>query len=242
MRSLTNPLSFITAALLIPVAQAAFIPTFAVLSDDQGGWPLILQSVGFMPRQAASASIFVLRAGSAGSPEWPARVEKGAYLILEGDSSTAESFGFRVAKDNVRVSSLEDVHLPKLPIVWEKGLELPRHEVPAEAKVFAKERWTGAPMLAGFRRGAGAVLWLAVPPGERGYERFPYLPHALADLGLDPPFRSTRLWAFFDSSYRLRVDLDYFAARWRNAGISALQVAAWHFYDPDAERDAYLKR
>ena len=97
-------------------------------------------------------------------------------------------------------------------------------------------------MLAGFRRGAGAVLWVAVSPGERGYERFPYLSHALADLGLDPPFRSTRLWAFFDSSYRLRVDLDYFAARWRKSGISALHVAAWHFYDPDAERDAYLKR
>lgn len=239
MRLLTKLLTLLP---LVSLSQDASIPSFAVLSGDKGGWPLILQSVGFMEQPAASARIFVLRAGSAGSPEWPARVENGAYLILEGDSSTAESFGFRPAKDNVRVSSLEDVHLPKLSIVWEKGLELPRHEVPAEAKVFAKERWTGAPMLAGFRRGGGAVLWLAVTPGERGYERFPYLLHALADLGLDPPFRSTRLWAFFDSSYRLRVDLDYFAARWRNAGIAALHVAAWHFYDPDPERDAYLRR
>jgi len=228
--------------LSIPQARPATPATYAILSEDHGGWPLLLQSVGFTPQPAANARLFVLRAGAPGSPEWPARVEAGAYLILEGDSSTAESFGFRPAKDNVRVTSLEDVHAPKLLIVWEKGLELPRHEVPAEAKVFAKERWTGAPMLAGFRRGSGAVLWLAVPPGERGYERFPYLLHALADLGLDPPFRSTRLWAFFDSSYRLRVDLDYFAARWRNAGIAALHVAAWHFYDPDPERDAYLKR
>lgn len=232
-------------ALAIPLcalANAAAIPSYSILSDDPGGWPLLLQSVGFMPRPAATANIFVLRAGSTGSAEWPARVESGAYLVLEGESSTAESFGFRAAKENVRVTSLQDVHQPKLPIVWEKGLELPRYEVPAEVKVFAKERWTGAPMLAGFRRGAGAVLWLAVSPGERGYERFPYLLHALADLGLDPPFRSTRLWAFFDSSYRLRVDLDYFAARWRNAGIAALHVAAWHFYDPDPEHDAYLKR
>jgi hypothetical protein len=234
--------------LLAPAARAASLPYFCVLSDDQGGWPLILESVGFMPRPAANARIFVLRSGATGSGEWAARVESGAYLILEGESTTAESFGFRRAqdlkdaKDNVRVSSLEDVHLPKLPIVWEKGLELPRYEVPGIAKVFAKERWTGAPMLAGFRRGSGGVLWLAAPPGERGYERFPYLLQALADLGLDPPFRSTRLWAFFDSSYRLRVDLDYFAARWRSAGISALHVAAWHFYDADPERDAYLKR
>ena len=52
--------------------------------------------------------------------------------------------------------------------------------------------------------------------GERGYERFPYLLNALTDLGVEPPFRSNRLWAFFDSSYRSRVDLDYFAARWRS--------------------------
>ncbi len=154
----------------------------------------------------------------------------------------AESFGFRATKDTVRISSLQDIHMPKLPVVWEKGLELRRFETPAEATVFATERWTGAPLLAGYKRGAGAVLWVEVSPGERGYERFPYLLQALTDLGLDPPFRSNRLWAFFDSCYRLRVDLDYFAARWRNAGISALHVAAWHFYDADAERDAYLKR
>ncbi len=28
-------------------------------------------------------------------------------------------------------------------------------------------------------------------PGLHGYERFPYLPQALLDLGLSPPFRST---------------------------------------------------
>ncbi|HUO28785.1 MAG TPA: hypothetical protein VMU80_06195, partial [Bryobacteraceae bacterium] len=237
MRSLISLL-----LLLAPAAHAASIPSFSVLSDDQGGWPLLLESVGFIPQPATSARIFVLRSGAAGSPEWPERVENGAFLILEGDSTTAESFGIHATKENVRVASLQDIHNPKLPIVWEKGLELPRHELPAEAQVFAKERWTGAPMLAGFRRGKGAVLWVAVSCGERGYERFPYLLQALADLGMDPPFRSTRLWAFFDSSYRLRVDLDYFAARWRRAGIAALQVAAWHFYDPDPESDAYLKR
>jgi len=161
---------------------------------------------------------------------------------VEGESSLAEMFGFRRGKDNVRVSSLVDVHLPKLPIIWEKGLELPIFELPEGARVFARERWTGAPMVAGFRRGAGAVLWLEVPPGEHGYERFPYLLQALGDLGLEPPFRGSGLWAFFDSAYRSRVDLDYFVARWRRAGISALHVAAWHFYETNPEADAYLKR
>ena len=55
------------------------------------------------------------------------------------------------------------------------------------------------------------------------------------------PFRSAHLWAFFDSAYRSRVDLDYFAPRWRKAGISALHVAAWHYWEPDPQADEYLR-
>jgi hypothetical protein len=59
---------------------------------------------------------------------------------------------------------------------------------------------------------------------------------------MQPPFRGRRLWAFFDSSYQLRSDPDYLAARWRESGIAGLHVAAWHFYDADAGRDEYLRR
>src|ERR1041384_4636810 len=51
------------------------------------------------------------------------------------------------------------------------------------------------------REGAVAVLWVGAPPCPRGYDRFPYLLQAITDLGLEPPFRSGRLWAFFDSPY-----------------------------------------
>ncbi len=223
-------------------ASAAEMPYFSVLSDDAGAWPAILSSIGLEQKPANMAHIFVARTGAPASNDWTARVEKGAVLILEGESSLAELFGFRRGKENVRVTSLTDVHNPKLPIVWEKGLELPVFELPEGAHVFARERWTGAPMTAGLRRGAGGVLWVAVPPGERGYERFPYLLAALCDLGVEAPFRTPGLWAFFDSAYRSRVDLDYFAARWRKAGISALQVAAWHFYDGTPDGDAYLQK
>ena len=218
------------------------LPYFSVLSDDAGSWPDILRSIGLEPQAASAAHIFVARAGTPASAEWNARVEQGSILILEGESSLAEMFGFRRGKESVRVTSLADIHRPNLPIIWEKGLELPVFEMPAEARVFARERWNGAPLMAGMRRGEGAVMWIVAPPGERGYERFPYLLEALCDLGMEPPFRSSRLWAFFDSSYRSRVDLDYFAARWRRSGIAALQVAAWHFYDADPEGDAYLRR
>ena len=184
------------------------------------------------------------RTGASASVEWPARVERGAILILEGESSLADLLRLpaRGGRTRCECRASPMCTAPTLPIVWEKGLELPVFEIPEGAQVFARERWTGAPLTAGFKRGAGAVLWVAAPPGERGYERFPYLLNALADLGLDPPFRSNRLWAFFDSAYRSRVDVDYFAARWRKAGIAALHVAAWHNFEPDPEGDAYLKK
>lgn len=233
------------AALLVLLARplAAGEPYFSVLSDDPGAWPAILSSIGLQPQPAALARVFVARTGAPASAEWPVRIERGAILILEGESSLADSLGFRrnSKHDAVGVRSLTDIHRPDLPLIWEKGLELPFFDMPEGAQVFARERWSGAAMSAGYRRGTGAVLWIAAPPGERGYERFPYLLQALTDLGLEPPFRSNRLWAFFDGAYRSRVDLDYFAARWRKSGVAALHVAAWHHFEADPEQDAYLR-
>lgn len=214
---------------------------FAVIGSDAGSWPRIFSAVGFERQDSDLAKVFVLRPGTQASREWMARADRGAILVLEGESPVAEAFGFKGGKDRVPVASIVDARRPKLPIVWQKTLDIPKFTLPAGARVFAQERWTGAPVLAGFRRGAGAVLWVAASPGEQGYERFPYILHALADLGLETPFRSGRLWAFFDDSYRTRIDLDYFASRWRAAGIGALQVAAWHFYEPDAAHDKYLR-
>jgi hypothetical protein len=174
--------------------------------------------------------------------DWQARIQNGAVLILDGESRLASSLGFRPSQQRLTVTSLRDVHQPNLRIVLEKPIELSRWDVPAGSTVFTVERWSGAAIVAGYRSGQGAVLWAAISPGRVGYERFPYLIHALSDLGVEPPFRSNRLWAFFDSSYRTRVDVDYFARRWREAGISALHVAAWHFYDSDPEQDEYLRR
>ena len=205
-------------------------------------WPAIFSSIGLLPGKDAALAV-----ASANEPNLAARVERGTILIVIGDSPAAGSFGFRATSNRVTVRAAEDLRAPKLDIVWEQELELPIFEVPpaepnSVARVFMRERHQGAPLMAGFRRGQGAVLWLAVEPGTRGYERFPYLPQALADLGLTPPFHARNLWAFFDSSYRLHVDLDYFAPKWRAAGIAALHIAAWHYWERDAQSDDYLRR
>lgn len=227
-------------------SQLANASGFSVIGSQPGSgsqpgpWPQILASIGHWPSPAVEAKIFVGPPGSPASANWIPKLSQGCMLVLEGESTLAASFGFRPTQEKVRLASVQDVHRPALPIVFEHPVEIRRYSVPAEATVFAKERWSGAPLVAGMRRGAGAVLWVATSPGKTGYERFPYILQAMSDLGMEAPFQSGRLWAFFDSSYRTRVDLNYFADRWRKAGVGSLHVAAWHFYEPNAERDAYL--
>ena len=228
--------------LALGLSISASAGTFAVIGAQPGPWPQMLSSVGHFPVPAASAEIFVAPSGTPAAPDWQAKVKAGAALILEGNSPLAASFGFKQTQGSVPVIHLVDTHNPTLPVIWSKSLEIPRPAVPAEAKVFAKERWSGLPVEAGYKLGAGAVLWLATPPGESGYERYPYLLQALSDLGFPPAFRNSRLWAFFDYSYRTRADPDYLAERWRAAGIAALHVASWHFYDSAPDRDDYLAK
>jgi hypothetical protein len=227
--------------LLLGVSASSCAGTFAVIGAKTTSWPSILSAVGHVPAPLNAADIVVASPGTPASPDWQARVRSGAALILEGPSPLAASFGFRPGTDTVSVIHVVDVHNPTLPVIWANALEIPKTEIPANARVFAKDRWTNQPVVAGFRSGNGAVLWVAAPPGASGYERFPYLMQSLADLGFEPSFRGSGLWAFFDYSYRTRADADYLAGRWRKAGISALHVASWHFFEPDPERDQYLK-
>jgi hypothetical protein len=226
---------------------------YHIAADDPGPWPQIFSSIGITRADGGPANLFVVRNVAPGSvPQWIQRIEQGGIVVLEGQGELAAALGITPsvtpgpslapAKPRLVVRSIVDRHAPKLPIVWESPLEIPVFDVPHDASVVATERWEHAPVTVAVHRGAGAVLWIAAAPGQQGYERFPYLLQALNDLGMQPPFHSQRLWAFFDGSYRSRVDLDYFAERWRQAGIGALHVAGWHYYEPNAESDEYLRR
>src|SRR6187549_1151234 len=179
---------------------------FHVAGDEPGPWPVIFQSIGMTSGTAGIANVIVLPAGTpAATGTWRPRVEQGALLILEGSSEFADSLGITPRERKVRTRQIRDTHDESLAIIWERTLDLPVYADPSSAKVFSRERWTNAPMAAGLRIGRGAVFWVSVTPGQKGHERFPYILQALTALGLEPPFRSGRLWAFFDSSYRLRA-------------------------------------
>lgn len=212
---------------------------FAGLSA-QAAWLDVLRPVNLSPDVGAPI-LFPPETDSMDPAQLAEKVEAGAYAILEGQSKNSEFFGFHATQRIISVRSAVDLRHPKLPIIWEEAAQVPFFEIPHTAILFAQERWDNAPLMAGLRRGAGALLWVAAGPGAKGHERFPYLPQALADLGLDPPVRSKNLWVFFDSSYRLRIDPNYMARKWRQNGISALHIAAWHYYDSDPQRDQYLR-
>ena len=136
------------------------------------------------------------------------------------------------------MTSLTDVHRPKLPIVWEKGLELPVFDLPAGAKVFARERWTGAPLTAGLaaRRGRGAV-------GGRASRRARVRALSVPARGAARPGHGAALSVRADcgpSSIRPTARASTWITSPRaggEAGIAALHVAAWHFFEPDPERE-----
>jgi len=241
-----SPANRIAAAALLflmTIAAHAATLTYHIAGDDAGPWPQILGSIGLNAAAGGPANLVVVRNVAPGSvPQWMQRITEGEIVVLEGESELAQALGFEAGKKHVVVRSMVDEHAPKLPIVWKTGVDIPVFAVPADARIFATERWEGAPLEAAVRRGSGAVLWIAVEPGRQGYERFPYLLQALSDLGMSAPFRSERLWAFFDGSYRSRVDLDYFAERWRKAGIGVLHVAGWHYYESGPANDEYLRR
>ena len=228
-------MKYILTSLLCCVLPAS-AATFQVDGANPAAWTKILGSVGI---ERASANPDIVVAGASSN----APATAGRILILEGDSPAARSLGIVPEKERVTVRQIVDTHGPQMQIIWRQAAEIVKVQLPDGFTVFATERWKGAPVLAGKRTvNGGAVLWMATEPGLSGMERYPYLIQALVDLGLDLPLHATNLWAFFDSSYRIRADVDYLAKRWREAGVGVLHVAAWHTMEPDAGQDAYMAR
>lgn len=229
--------AFLTLLVCLPAIKAT-ATTYQVSGADAKPWAAILGAVGMVERQN-DADIFVTAGSGAADAVTRARTH---LVILEGNGAAAEQFGIKDGTEKVRVRQIVDTHAPGMQIVWEQPIEIARTELPADFTIFAKEKWKDAPLLAGKRTEHGGVLWLAAGPGASSIGRFPYLLQALRDLGWKPAAESANLWAFFDSSYRIRADSEYLARRWRQAGISAIHAAAWHNMEPDPARDEYLRK
>src|SRR6266566_3943011 len=135
---LRNSLFLLVALLLAPFCAGG---TFAVLGPQAGSWPAVLSSVGHISGPAASADIFVVPPNTPASADWENKIQKGAALILAGPSPLAASFGFRPRDEIISVVHVIDIYNASLPIIWSKAVDLPRYDIPAGARVFAKDRW-----------------------------------------------------------------------------------------------------
>ncbi len=163
-------------ALLLVTSTLGGAPLFhyQVAGERPGAWPRILASAGLV-RGPGGITVVTGSAGGQDAEAWLGRAKAGAVLILDRDSLAAAAFGFLPdrARRHVPVRSVVDSHNPNLQIVWERAVDVAAYKLPEKAVVFARERWNDAPLMAGVKYGAGAALWLAVLPGEKGHERFP---------------------------------------------------------------------
>jgi hypothetical protein len=231
--------SALVLAIFAELATACSAATFRTDAAEDHAWQKILGAIGISEDSSGKTDILV--AGPESKLDLSTAAEH-QIVIVEGTGPAARSWGIVSKAETVSVRQICDVHGPDMQTIWEQAATVPAVELPAGFQVFAREKWKGIPVLAGKRTSGGAILWMATSPGASGFERYPYLLHALIDLGLPLPAQSTGLWAFFDSAYRIRADVDYLARRWRQSGIGVLHVAAWHNVEPDPVQDEFLKR
>ena len=205
-------------------------------------WPQVLESIGIQPGSADSASILIARTGAAsldGSFESrePRRDPDPRGTIALGRIPRISVAASPACRSRASATSIAPTshHLAE-------GARTPGDVASAWLRRFrerALERQSGLRRRAPWQRrrflGRGASR-------RTRLRTLPLCPQSLADLGVDPPFAAPACGPF-SILLSPRVDPDYFAARWRKAGISALQVAAWHFYESsDPIHDEYLHK
>jgi hypothetical protein len=244
MRQLRRPtlLSMAAAVMLsaVPPCPAAGLH-FSTVGSDPAPWSKLFGALGIdQAKNAAGDTASIVVVGPDEQVDVTA-LSVDHLVVVEGSGVAGQGLGIKPSATKLVVRQIVDMHAPQMQIIWEQPVQILRAQLPADYTVLATEKWSGAPVVAGKRYAHGGVLWVATGPGPSGMERYPYLLQTAVDLGLNLPVRTTNLWAFFDSAYRIHADVEYLAQRWRKAGVSVLHVAGWHNMEPDPAADDYLR-
>src|SRR5260370_1997360 len=107
------------AALASPASPATF--TYHITGDTPGPWPNILSSVG-LTNSPGPTNLFILRGGAGTATatgtvqQWIDKIEKGAVVVVEGESDLAASLPIHPSGKHVMVRTIINVPSPALPI------------------------------------------------------------------------------------------------------------------------------
>jgi len=212
-----------------------------ILIGAAPGWNNVLRSLGLVPSTSLTPRV-VVAADIKSNPSIETYLAAGSLIVIEGHSPLAESLGITSSNKQLEVRQIRDSASPELPIVWNTSATISAAKLGEGWQLRGRDRWTGEPVLAVRRQGAGSILWTATSIGESGYDRYPFLPQALLAAGLEPRVKGQNLWAFFDAGFRQRVDLSYLVTQWKRAGLGAIHITSWQFDSAEPDRAKWLEQ
>jgi hypothetical protein len=232
-----------------PPASAAWVLWDSVptpqLDAEQRGLELALEAHGLTIEKLtggasppADARLLVAvgataeRLAPADVDAWVEAVRRGAVLVTTGHSRLARAVGVDFGPI-MEVRELEDFSRRGGFVRWPSSDAVVSLRPPRAATVLLRDGATGKPLAVAGGLGDGGFLALAGPfsANGSGYDRYPQLPHYLADLGVRARLVSTSLEVFFDPGLRQEDSVEDYVQLWRERGIRVVHAAAWHFYE-----------
>ncbi len=163
-------------------------------------------------------------------------VRGGISLITDGESPLSAALGIRLGEP-VHVETLQDHLFVNQDTRWPDKPSVPWVVQPKaeDVDLYYSDRDQTHPLVIGSEYGAGRYLYFAPLFDDisgQGYARFPNLPQILSsEMNIRPIVRRYGADAYFDPGYRQNISIEVLARLWRQFGIRAVHVAAWHFYE-----------
>jgi hypothetical protein len=135
---------------------------FSVQATDPARWATVFGSVG-LKRSTDDATIRVIGTGGGGKATDLAKLDllklaADHIVILEGAVPGLAQLGIKPRTDQISIRQIRDVHAPNTQIIWGEMVLCNGVDLTNDYQVFARDRWSGQPVLAGKKTRQGAIL------------------------------------------------------------------------------------
>ena len=159
----------------------------------------------------------------------------GGLVLADGHQSWLPRLGFQTSGWKLPVAEMQELLGEGTSFSWRPEELAERYIPPPGSRPFALDTGTKQPVAVAGQYGSGRYLYLSVPLDNHtqdGVSHYPFLAEYLAEaFHVRSALRGGRIEAYFDPGYRAGVNPDNLANFWKQSGIRAVYVAAWHFYD-----------